>query len=97
MHFFFIAGNLVISGQSPAQASVAPSPLRHEPQASIPIQQDMYAIQSVTDVKHETPEPAKHTLLAEARLPIVKLNRLNLDVRINLSQSVYPNFIDEFV
>ncbi|XP_077287915.1 nipped-B cohesin loading factor isoform X2 [Arctopsyche grandis] len=75
-------GNVVISGQSPAQASVAPSPLRHEPQVSIPLQQDIYsmnAVQSTTDVKQDAPEPAKHNLLAEARLPIVKLNRLNLD------------------
>lgn len=77
----------MISGQSPAQASVAPSPLRHEPQVSIPLQQDIYslnAVQSTTDVKQDAPEPAKHNLLTEARLPIVKLNRLNLDVCFHL-------------
>lgn len=78
-----VVGNLVVSGQSPAQASVAPSPLHHQPPVPLPVQHEAYVTQpppEPMEVKHETPEPAKQIPAVVTRLPIVKLDRMNLEV-----------------
>lgn len=68
----------VVTGQSPAQASVAPSPLRQEPQVPLPSMGGPYVPpQPPPFAKAETKqEPAKHTLL-DVRLPVVRIGRLS--------------------
>ncbi|KAI8434987.1 hypothetical protein MSG28_003433 [Choristoneura fumiferana] len=67
----------VVTGQSPAQASVAPSPLRQEPQVPQPSMGAPYAPhnlpQNTTQEKQEQP---KNTNMMNNRYPVVKLGRL---------------------
>ncbi|XP_026495043.1 nipped-B protein isoform X1 [Vanessa tameamea] len=68
----------VVTGQSPAQASVAPSPLRHEPQVPQPSMGAPYApppmIQNTTQEKQD---PNRSTTFMNSRYPVVKLGRLS--------------------
>lgn len=67
----------MVTGQSPAQASVAPSPLRQEPQVPQPSMGAPYAPhnlpQNTTQDKQEQP---KNTNMMNNRYPVVKLGRL---------------------
>lgn len=71
---FNIADGNVMTGQSPAQASVAPSPLRLEPQVPQPSMGAPYAPmqpQNATDK-----DPAKGANSVNNRFPVVKIGRL---------------------
>lgn len=57
-----------MTGQSPAQASVAPSPLRQEPQVPQPSMGAPYA------PVQDKPDPSKGII----RFPVVKLGRLSV-------------------
>ncbi|XP_013182158.1 PREDICTED: nipped-B protein [Papilio xuthus] len=66
----------VMTGQSPAQASVAPSPLRHEPQAPQPSMGAPYAPQqSTTQDKLEL--STKTPNIMNNKYPVVKIGRLS--------------------
>ncbi|KAL0842082.1 hypothetical protein ABMA28_014275 [Loxostege sticticalis] len=62
----------VVTGQSPAQASVAPSPLRQEPHVPQPSMGAPYAPQA-----QDKQEPNKSTSVTNNRYPVVKIGRLS--------------------
>ncbi|XP_034840384.1 nipped-B protein isoform X1 [Maniola hyperantus] len=68
----------VVTGQSPAQASVAPSPLRQEPQVPQSSMGAPYApppfLQNITQEKQDA---SKGTTAVNNRYPVVKLGRLS--------------------
>ncbi|CAG9783745.1 unnamed protein product [Diatraea saccharalis] len=64
----------VVTGQSPAQASVAPSPLRQEPHVPQPSMGAPYAPPPVQTEKQDT---NKTTKTANNKYPIVKIGRLS--------------------
>ena len=69
----------VVTGQSPAQASVAPSPLRQEPQVPQPSMGAPYA------PTQDKPDP-RSTTLVNNRFPVVKLGRLSVSIAIIVVQ-----------
>ncbi|CAH0720832.1 unnamed protein product, partial [Brenthis ino] len=62
----------VVTGQSPAQASVAPSPLRQEPQVPQPSMGAPYAPPAL-----DKQDSNRSTTLVNNRFPVVKLGRLS--------------------
>lgn len=73
---FVVDGN-VVTGQSPAQASVAPSPLRHEPQVPQPSMGAPYA-PPPQNANQEKQDSNKSTTVVNNRYPVVKLGRLSV-------------------
>lgn len=72
----------VVTGQSPAQASVAPSPLRQEPQVPQPSMGAPYAPPPVLqNTNQEKQDPSKSTTAVNNRYPVVKLGRLSVSVK----------------
>nr|XP_049695588.1 nipped-B-like protein B isoform X1 [Helicoverpa armigera] len=68
----------VRTGQSPAQASVAPSPLRLEPQVPLPSMGAPYAPQQqAQNSSQDKQDPSKSTGVTNNRYPVVKLGRLS--------------------
>lgn len=68
-----------MTGQSPAQASVAPSPLRHEPQAPQPSMGAPYAPhQSTTQDKIDL--STKTATIMNNKYPVVKIGRLSVSI-----------------
>ncbi|OWR45028.1 putative delangin [Danaus plexippus plexippus] len=65
-----------VPGQSPAQASVAPSPLRQEPQVPQPCMGAPYA-PPATQSTQEKQDPSRSTQVMNTRYPVVKLGRLS--------------------
>lgn len=73
----FVDGN-VMTGQSPAQASVAPSPLRQEPQVPQPSMGVPYAPpQQIPNNILDQQESNKNSN-ANNKYPVVKLGRLSV-------------------
>ncbi|GBP81715.1 Nipped-B protein [Eumeta japonica] len=73
------AGN-VVTGQSPAQASVAPSPLRQEPQVPQPSMGAPYATpQHLPNAIHQENKSdlTKDTNITDNRYPVVRIGRLS--------------------
>ncbi|KAJ2952749.1 hypothetical protein O0L34_g7104 [Tuta absoluta] len=66
----------VVTGQSPAQASVAPSPLRQEPQVPQPSMGAPYAPQAQSTMQDKQ-DPSKSSNVMNNRFPVVKLGRLS--------------------
>lgn len=67
----------VRTGQSPAQASVAPSPLRLEPQVPQPSMGAPYAPPQAQNSNQDKQDPSKSTGSMNNRYPVVKLGRLS--------------------
>lgn len=84
--FILAAGN-VMTGQSPAQASVAPSPLRQEPQAPQPSMGAPYALPQPTQTTQDKQDTSK--TLNVNRYPVVKLGRLSVSPSISLFSIVF--------
>ncbi|XP_063378553.1 nipped-B-like protein [Cydia fagiglandana] len=66
----------VVTGQSPAQASVAPSPLRLEPQVPQPSMGAPYAPQQLPHNPNQDKQDSKNNTVINNRYPVVKLGRL---------------------
>lgn len=69
----------VVTGQSPAQASVAPSPLRQEPHVPQPSMGAPYAPPHAPDKQ----EPNKSSNVINNRYPVVKIGRLSVISNLN--------------
>lgn len=83
----FVDGN-VRTGQSPAQASVAPSPLRQEPQVPQPSMGAPYTPQQLAqNSTQEQQDPSKSSGVINNRYPVVKLGRLSVSTHNSLSHS----------
>lgn len=68
-----------MTGQSPAQASVAPSPLRQEPQVPQPSMGAPYALQQSMQISsQDKQDPNKSMGVINNRYPVVKLGRLSV-------------------
>ncbi|CAG4981013.1 unnamed protein product [Parnassius apollo] len=68
----------VVTGQSPAQASVAPSPLRQEPQVPQPSMGAPYASQQQSQSTQDKLETSTKTSnMVNNRYPVVKIGRLS--------------------
>lgn len=78
MFSVFLDGN-VVTGQSPAQASVAPSPLRQEPQVPQPSMGAPYAPQQHAQNSQEK-DANKGSGTMNNRYPVVKLGRLSVSI-----------------
>ncbi|XP_041977480.1 nipped-B protein [Aricia agestis] len=70
------AGN-VMPGQSPAQASVAPSPLRQEPQVPQPSMGAPYAVPPAQNTAPDKQDSNKGTQVMNNKFPVVKIGRLS--------------------
>lgn len=81
----------IVPGQSPAQASVAPSPLRQEPQVPQPCMGAPYA-PPATQSTQEKQDPSRSTQVMNTRYPVVKLGRLSVSnyTYVNLFISTNP-------
>lgn len=71
------------TGQSPAQASVAPSPLRLEPQVPQPSMGAPYAPPQAQNSNQDKQDPSKSTGSMNNRYPVVKLGRLSVSFKID--------------
>lgn len=67
-----------MTGQSPAQASVAPSPLRQEPQVPQPSMGAPYAPTQPLNATDK--DPAKGANSVNSRFPVVKIGRLSVRI-----------------
>ncbi|XP_026745649.1 nipped-B-like protein [Trichoplusia ni] len=67
----------VRTGQSPAQASVAPSPLRQEPQVPQPSMGAPYALQQQAQNSNTDKQDPNKSSVLNNRYPVVKLGRLS--------------------
>ncbi|CAK1552044.1 unnamed protein product [Leptosia nina] len=67
----------VMTGQSPAQASVAPSPLRQEPQVPQPSMGAPYAPPSLLNSIQDKQDQTKSSNSLNTRYPVVKIGRLS--------------------
>lgn len=75
----FLDGN-VRTGQSPAQASVAPSPLRQEPQVPQPSMGAPYALQQQAQNSNTDKQDPNKSSVLNNRYPVVKLGRLSVSI-----------------
>ncbi|XP_050664265.1 nipped-B-like protein A isoform X2 [Leptidea sinapis] len=73
----FEQGGNVMPGQSPAQASVAPSPLRQEPQVPQPSMGAPYAPPPTLNSIQEKQDPTSSLNVVNNRYPVVKIGRLS--------------------
>ncbi|XP_068630090.1 nipped-B protein [Battus philenor] len=73
----FEQGGNVMTGQSPAQASVAPSPLRQEPHVPQPSMGAPYAPQQSQSTQDKLETPNKTSSMMNTKYPVVKIGRLS--------------------
>lgn len=89
-NLFNIPDGNVMTGQSPAQASVAPSPLRQEPQVPQPSMGAPYTPQQHSQSVQDKQESSAKSNVINNKYPVVKIGRLSVSV-------LCSNFILQFL